>query len=110
MKRSKFAKDWRKLNGVYNRKLKETQEKTAKTHRAQEKVREELEKQRDLYRDQMRPTKKITPAVEPPPKKKHKADLFQRVSQGIVRVVREIWLERNTDRHNPLQGEKWIAK
>ena len=38
------TKDWRKLNGVYNRKLKETEEATAKTRRAQEKVREELEK------------------------------------------------------------------
>ena len=57
--RGKFAKDWRKLNGVYNRKLKETQEETAKTHRAQEKIREDLEKQRDLYWDSMSPTKRL---------------------------------------------------
>ena len=60
----------------------------------------------------MRPMKKTTTAIEPPPKKKHKADVFQRVSQfqGIVWVVREMWLERNKDRHQPLQGQKRIAK
>ena len=58
----------------------------------------------------MKPTKKITPAVELPPKKEHKVDVFQRVFQGIVRVVREMWLERNTDMHNLLQGQKRIAK
>ena len=56
----------------------------------------------------MRPT--TAPDIEPPPKKKRKADVFQRVFQGIVRVIREMWLERNTDRHNPLQGQKRIAK
>ena len=95
---------------MYNRKLKETQEETAKTHRAQEKVREDLEKQRDLYWNPLRPTKQKTPVIEPPPKTKRKADVFQWVFQGIVRVVREMWLERNTDRHNPLQGQKRIAK
>ena len=73
----KFVKDWRKLNRVYNRKLKETQEKTAKIHRAQEKIRKDLEKQRDLYWDPMRPTKKTTTAIEPPPKQKRKVDVFQ---------------------------------
>ena len=95
---------------MYNRKLKETQEETAKTPRAQEKVREDLEKQRDLYWNPLRPTKQKTPVIEPPPKTKRKADVFQRVFQGIVRVVREMWLERNTDRYNPLQGQKRIAK
>ena len=56
----------------------------------------------------MKPT--TAPDIEPPPKKKRKADVFQRVFQGIVRVVREMWLERNTDRHNPLQGQKRITK
>ena len=49
--------------------------------------------------------KKTPPVMEPPPKKKRKADVFQRVFQRIVRVVREVWLEHNTDRHNPLQGQ-----
>ena len=86
--RGKFAKDWRKLNGVYNRKLKEIQEKTEKAHREQEKIREAQEKERDLYWDPMRPMKKKTTAIELPPKKKHKADIFQQVFQGIVRVIR----------------------
>ena len=30
--------------------------------------------------------------------------------QGIVRIIREMWLERNTDRHQPLQGQKRIAR
>ena len=54
--------------------------------------------------------KKLTTAIEPPPKPKQKADVFQLVFQGIVRVVREMWLERNTDRHQPLQGQRRIAK
>ena len=58
----------------------------------------------------MRPTKTTTPVIKPPPKKKRKADVLKRVFQGIVRVIREMWLERNTDRHNPLQGQKRIAK
>ena len=49
--RGKFAKDWRKLNRVYNSKLKEIQEKTEKAHREQEKIRETQEKERDLYWD-----------------------------------------------------------
>ena len=52
----------------------------------------------------------MTTAIEPPPKEKQKADVFQQVFQGIVRVVREMWLERNTDRHQPLQGQRCIAK
>ena len=50
------------------------------------------------------------PDIKPPPKKKCKADVFQRVFQGKVRVIQEMWLEPNTDRHNPLQGQKRIAK
>ena len=48
--------------------------------------------------------------MEPPEKKKRKADVFQRVFAGIIRIIRELWLERNTDRHQPLQGQKRIAR
>ena len=30
--------------------------------------------------------------------------------EGIIRIIREPWLERNTDRHRLLQGQKLIAK
>ena len=49
-------------------------------------------------------------ALEPPPKKKYKADVFQRVFLEIVGVIRELWLERNTDRHQPIQGQQQIAR
>jgi len=29
---------------------------------------------------------------------------------GIIRIIRELWLERNMDRHQPLQGQKRIAR
>ena len=29
---------------------------------------------------------------------------------GIIRIIWELWLERNTDRHQPLQGQKRIAR
>ena len=48
--------------------------------------------------------------VEKPEKKVRKADVFQRVFAGIIRIIRELWLERNTDRHQPLQGQKRLAK
>ena len=53
--RGKFAKDWRRLNGVYNRKLKDTQRHKEKLQREQERIREAQEKERDLYWDLMRP-------------------------------------------------------
>ena len=58
----------------------------------------------------MRPMKKKKKTVEPQKKKKQKADAFQRVFEGIIQIIRELWLERNTDRHRPLQGQKRIAK
>ena len=48
--------------------------------------------------------------MEPPEKKIRKADVFQQVFEGITQVIRELWLERNTDRHQPLQGQKQIAR
>ena len=48
--------------------------------------------------------------MEKPEKKVRKADVFQRVFAGIIRIIRELWLERNTDRHQPLQGQKPLAK
>ena len=108
--RGKFAKDWRKLNGIHNRKLKDIQREKEKVQREQEKLREAQEKERELYWDPMRPAKKKKTSVVPPEKKKRKADVFQRVFTGIIRIIRELWLERNTDRHQPLQGQKRIAR
>jgi len=36
--------------------------------------------------------------------------VFQRVFEGITRIIQELWLERNTDRHQPLQGQNRIAR
>ena len=80
--RGKFAKDWRKLNGEYNRKQNENQQKE---------IREEQEE-------------------EQPQPKKHKADVFQRVFQAITVIIRELWLERNTDRHQPIKGAQRMAR
>ena len=98
----KCAKDWRKLNGVHNRKLKDIQPEKDKVQREQRKLRE--------AQDPTRPMKKRRTTVEEPEKKKRKADVFQRVLAGIIRIIRELWLERNTDRHQPLQGQKRIAR
>ena len=48
--------------------------------------------------------------MEKPEKQVRKADVFQRVFAGIIRIIRELWLERNMDRHQPLQGQKRLAK
>ena len=106
--RGKFAKDWRKLNGVYNRKLKDIQREKDKAQRERKQRREAEEQQRNPYWDPTRPTKKRK--MEKPEKKVRKADVFQRVFAGIIRIIRELWLERNTDRHQPLQGQKRMAK
>ena len=97
-------KDWRKLNGVYNKKLKDIQQQKEKVQQEQKKIREAQEKERDLYWDLTRPMKKKRKTVEPPEKKIRKADVFQRVFEGIIRIIRGLWLERNTGRHQPLQG------
>ena len=93
--RGNFVKDWRKLNGVHLRKL--------KTIRKQEgKLREEQEKERDLYWDPTGTTKKKKKLPQkkkklPHKKKKQKADVFQRVFESIMKIIRELWLECNTD-------------
>jgi len=43
-------------------------------------------------------------------KKKQKADVFQKVFESITKIILELWLKRNTDRHLPLQGQKRMAK
>ena len=50
----KFAKDWRKLNGEYNRRQNKIEEKTIKSHRAQEKIQEDQERKRGGYWDPLR--------------------------------------------------------
>ena len=56
----KFAKDWRKLNGVHNRKLKDIQWEKEKVRWEQKKRREAEEQQRNPYWDPTRPTKRKT--------------------------------------------------
>ena len=58
----------------------------------------------------MRSIQKKTTAIEPPSKKKRKVDVFQRVFQEIVRIIRELWFEHNMDRHQPIQGQQRIAR
>ena len=78
--------------------------------REQEKLREAQEKERDLYWDRMRPTNKKRKTEKPQKKQKQKADVFQSMFESIIQIIRELWLEHNTDRHQPLQGQKRIAK
>ena len=41
---------------------------------------------------------------------KRKTDVFQRVFNSITKIIHELWLERNNDQHNPLQGQQQMAK
>ena len=41
---------------------------------------------------------------------KHKADVFQRVFNNITGIVQELWLERKTDQHNPIQWQQRMTK
>ena len=41
---------------------------------------------------------------------KRKTDVFQRVFDLTTTIVHEMWLERNKDRHEPMQGQQRIAK
>ena len=97
--RGKFAKDWRKINGVHNKKLNDIQREHDRIQQAEQKRREAEEQQRNPYRKRQR-------TMEKPEKKVRKADVFQRVFAGIIRIIRELWLERNTDCHQPQQGQK----
>eukprot|EP00751_Fragilariopsis_kerguelensis_P041580 CAMPEP_0171018216 /NCGR_PEP_ID=MMETSP0736-20130129/28114_1 /TAXON_ID=186038 /ORGANISM="Fragilariopsis kerguelensis, Strain L26-C5" /LENGTH=85 /DNA_ID=CAMNT_0011454637 /DNA_START=391 /DNA_END=645 /DNA_ORIENTATION=+ len=56
--RGKFSKDWRKLNGVYNRKLKDIQQEKDKVQRERKQRREAEEQQRNPYWDPTRSMKK----------------------------------------------------
>ena len=58
----------------------------------------------------MRAKQRKTQENEPPPPKKRKADVFQRIFQEIVVIIRELWLERNTDRHQPIKVQQRIAR
>ena len=77
----KFVKDWRKLNGVHLRKQKAIR-------KQKEKLREEREKERDLYWDPMRTTKKKEKV--PQKKKKQKSDVIQQVFESIMKIIREL--------------------
>ena len=99
--REKFVKDWRKVNGAYKKKQKAI-------CKQKEKLQEAQEKEQEKYWDPTRPTKKKK--KEPKKKQKQKADVFQRVFESITKIIRELWLECNTDCHRPLQGQKRIAK
>ena len=54
---------------------------------------------KSLLGDPTRPTKKRK--IEKLEKQVRKADVFQRVFAGIIRIIRELLLEHNTDRHQP---------
>ena len=43
-------------------------------------------------------------------KKKRKIDEFQALFTKVSKIMHELWLERNTDRHNPPKGQLRIAK
>ena len=110
MLQGKFAKDWRKLNGVQNRKLKAIFRQKEKLQKEQEKLREAQEKEWDLYWDPTRPTKKKRKKGVPQKTQKQKGDVFQLVFKGIILIIRELWLERNTNCHRLLQGQQRIAR
>ena len=83
------------IHGDYNRKQNEIEERTAKSHRAQEKIREAQERERDGYWEPMRSKQRKAQEEEPPLPKKH---------------IRELWLEHNTDRHQPIKGQQQIVR
>ena len=85
--RGKFAKDWRKLNRVQNRKLKDIQRQKEKLKRDHERIKEAKEKEWDLYWDPTRPMETKKKSIEPQKKKKkkkQKTDVFQQVFEGIM--------------------------
>ena len=77
--------------------------KTNKKHNSHTKRRRKYEKalesERDGYWDSTRAKERKAQEVEYPKPKEYKADVFQRVFQAITVIIRELWLERNTDRH-----------
>ena len=46
----------------------------------------------------------------PTKKKEGKINDFQALFTKVSKIVHELWLERNTDRHNPAQRQLRIAK
>ena len=104
--RGKFAKDWRILNGQYNRKQNEQR----KEQREHQKEREAQERDRAGYWDPTKAKQRKVQKAEQPKPTKHKADVFQRVFKGITVIIRELWLERNTDRHQPIKGQQRHCK
>ena len=43
-------------------------------------------------------------------KSKRKSDVFQQVFNKITTIINDLWLERNTDQHNPAHGQLRLVK
>ena len=52
------------------------------------------------------PKKKKKSDIKP----RRKTDVFQQVFAAITNIVQELWLELNTDQHNPAKGQLRMAK
>ena len=52
------------------------------------------------------PKKKKKKTIKP----RQNTDIFQRLFAAITIIIQELWLERNTNRHNPAKGQLQMAK
>ena len=48
--------------------------------------------------------------LKPKKSPKRRTDVFQQVFNKTTTIIHEMWLERNKDRHEPMQGQLRIAK
>ena len=89
--RGKYSKYWRSIQKRYASKQ--------KVKKQQEQQRQSLEGNGDKDKEK-----------QTPEKKKRKIDDFQALFTNVSNIMHELWLERNTDRHNPAKGQLRIAK
>ena len=83
--RGKYIKHWRIIQHNFSKKNKDK--------------RNHQEMKKECKQTTALPKKKKTMRT------KLKTDIFQRLYDTITNIVHELWLERNTDRYNPAQGQ-----
>lgn len=79
-------------------------EKYSKRYANKQEVKTRQEEQRQKEEDN---NEKISTTQK---KKKSKTDNLQVLFTKVSKIIHELWLERNTDRHNPTNGQLRIAK
>ena len=90
--RGKYSKYWRSIQKRYASKQKAKKQQEKQTQTVEGTVDKDKEKQ------------------PPEKKKKKKIDDFKTLFTKVSNIMHELWLERNTDRHNPAKGQLRIAK